>query len=388
MPRKSIGAHLWHDKARDEFVIIDRKYKRRTGFAEADRESAERALAEYIGARHVVSVTPTPTIVDVLNTYLKEVAPHTSAPEIIAYRAESLEGWWGDKLVSGVTKDNCLSYVNHRKAINLQKAIERAKQREIKLAAKEKREPDLEDVEDEVRGTVNGEVGARGDLEVLRAAINYWHANKKALAALPTVTLPQKPDGRDAWMTRNEIAALLRQSRKATHNLEIDPDKKPIFVRHLARFILVGYYTGSRSGVVRGLRYEMVNFDTNFMFRKPRNTRRTKKQAPPLRLPRRLRFWLQHWKRIDGAKADYVVHYYREPVTTVKRSWATAREAAGLPEKVTPHTLRHSRATHLMRNKAVDDHDAAEFLGMTVQTFRDTYGHHDPEWQKEAADAR
>ena len=94
------------------------------------------------------------------------------------------------------------------------------------------------------------------------------------------------------------------------------------------------------------------------------------------------------WRKIDGSKADYVVHIDHEKITKLRRSWDTARDAAGLPDDVTPHTLRHSRATHLMKNRSVANEDAAEFLGMTLQTFLDTYGHHDPEWQKDAADAR
>jgi integrase len=72
----------------------------------------------------------------------------------------------------------------------------------------------------------------------------------------------------------------------------------------------------------------------------------------------------------------------------VRTHFGAARDGAGLPDDVTPHTLRHSRATHLMKNRNVANEDAAEFLGMTLQTFLDTYGHHDPEWQKAAADAR
>ena len=159
-------------------------------------------------------------------------------------------------------------------------------------------------------------------------------------------------------------------------------------MRHLSRFIILGFYTGSRSGVILGTRYKMLDFANEFMNRKPHGARKSKKQAPKHKMPKRLKFWLLLWQKIDGRGADYVVHIEGSKVKKLRRSWNTAREAAGLEDDVTPHTLRHSRATHLMKNRNVSNEDAAEFLGMTLQTFIDTYGHHDPEWQKDAADAR
>jgi integrase len=124
------------------------------------------------------------------------------------------------------------------------------------------------------------------------------------------------------------------------------------------------------------------------MNRKPHGARKSKKQAPKHRMPKRLKFWLLLWQKIDGKAADFVVHINRLKVRKLRRSWNTARDATELPDDVTPHTLRHSRATHLMKNRNVANEDAAKFLEMTLQTFIDTYGHHDPEWQKDAADAR
>jgi hypothetical protein len=46
--------------------------------------------------------------------------------------------------------------------------------------------------------------------------------------------------------------------------------------------------------------------------------------------------------------------------------------------KVTPHILRHTAATWLMQ-QGVDPWVAAGYLGMTMQTLIDNYGHHHSE---------
>jgi integrase len=52
--------------------------------------------------------------------------------------------------------------------------------------------------------------------------------------------------------------------------------------------------------------------------------------------------------------------------------------------KVTPHTLRHTRATWLMQS-GVDRWQAAGHLGMSVEMLERNYGHHHPDYQKQAA---
>ena len=50
----------------------------------------------------------------------------------------------------------------------------------------------------------------------------------------------------------------------------------------------------------------------------------------------------------------------------------------------TPHVLRHTRATLLLR-AGVSPHDVGEFLGMSVKMVLETYGHHHVEYQRHAA---
>lgn len=54
--------------------------------------------------------------------------------------------------------------------------------------------------------------------------------------------------------------------------------------------------------------------------------------------------------------------------------------------RVTPHTLRHTAATWLMQ-RGVPIWQAAGFLGMSAEVLEKTYGHHHPDYLKDAADA-
>jgi len=52
---------------------------------------------------------------------------------------------------------------------------------------------------------------------------------------------------------------------------------------------------------------------------------------------------------------------------------------------VMPHTLRHTAATWLMQRGA-DLWQASGFLSMSVETLQRVYGHHHPDWMKDAAE--
>ena len=67
-----------------------------------------------------------------------------------------------------------------------------------------------------------------------------------------------------------------------------------------------------------------------------------------------------------------------QPVRSVRKAFASSAKAAGLGRDVTPHVLRHTAATWLMQ-AGTDLWEASGFLGMTVQTLMNTYGHHHPD---------
>jgi integrase len=64
-------------------------------------------------------------------------------------------------------------------------------------------------------------------------------------------------------------------------------------------------------------------------------------------------------------------------VASVKGAHNEAVAAAGLDDKVTQHTWRHTVATWLMQGGA-DIHEAANFLAIDLKTLLRVYGHHRP----------
>jgi integrase len=331
MPRRSSGAKLWWDRNRETWTIIDGRFRRRTGFGAADIKQAERALRDYIEGKHKPAEGPNPLLADVLAAYAEEHIAHVVSGKHILYDIGHLNRWWGTKRVTDISAATIRAYVASR----------------------------------------NAGASARRELAFLNAAIGHWKANHAPMMPTPKIKLPPKPAPRQDFMTRSEAARFLWKARRTPH---------------LARFFLIGWYTGSRRSVITGLKWSMVNLETGIMQRKERGSVQTKKRSPPVRIGGRLLAHLRRWKRLDGA-GGYVVHFRGKPILRPVSSWDRVRIAAGLPEYVVPHILRHSRATHSLK-QGVSPWEVANALGMSVTVLMNHYGHHAPDWQKDAANVR
>jgi integrase len=329
MSRRRAAPRLYLDPKRRQWIVRDGSEYIRTGCTESDRRGAEKQLAEYIARKHQPERGPTPLIADILTVYAREHVPNTISTVNTAYNLASLGQWWNGKRLSDVTPTNCKSY-----------------------------------------GIGRSQSAARRDLEVLRASINYWHRHYGPLPAVPAVILPPKPVARERWLTRSEAARLLWASRRT---------------QHLARFILLGIYTGSRSSVILGLTWDQIDIGAGVMYRRAAGKVEDKrKRTPPVRLGRRILTHLRRWQRLDGGKG-LLCHYNGKRVYYMHTAWPRAIERAGLDDTVTPHTLRHTRATWLMQ-KGIDPWEAASALGMTIQMIQAHYAHHHPDFQKRAAE--
>jgi len=263
-----------------------------------------------------------------------EHAPTTADPKLVARFIEYLIPYWGEKKVSSIKGATCRKFA-------------------------EGKTPAI----------------ARRSLETLRAAVNYFH-KEYGLDPVPAFTMPTKATARERWLTRDEAAALLWAARRTPH---------------LQRFIVIGLYTGTRSGAILGLKWlpsidsGWIDLEAGVMHRSGAGQRKTKKRQPPAKLPPRLAVHLRRWKSMDkGIK--HVVNWNGSSVQSIKKAFRSARKNASLSPDVIPHSLRHTAVTWLMQ-AGVDIWQVAGFVGMTVEMLEKTYGHHSPTFQKQASEA-
>jgi integrase len=225
---------------------------------------------------------------------------------------------------------------------------------------------------------------ARRALEDFRAAIKHHRREGKCSEVIEVVLPPRRPH-RQRWLTREEAARLIWKAwRYREIQKGVETDKRPR--RHVARFILVALYTGTRAGPVceAAMRPTIgrgwVDVAQGVFYRRAPGRKITKKKAPPVRLPDRLLAHMRRWHRL-GISHDSVIEYEGRPIKRITKAFNAVVLDAQLSAdhgKVTPHILRHTAATWLMQ-RGVDPWVAAGYLGMTIETLIQNYGHHHPD---------
>jgi integrase len=382
MSRQSKGARLWLEPERKEngrlrkratWVIRDGARKISTGCARGEREDAERALAKYIAVKYQPSRQrdrdPAQTLIlDVLNLYLSEVASKHSRPEETKQRILTLADFWQPYMLTDINGELCRNYVKWRVGQAWKSSKPEKTNRPARLVT---------------------EATARRELEDLRAAINH-HIHEGRCSQLVSIALPQKSAPRVDWLTRSQAAQLIRAAWRAKQVFRDKTTQRDVG-KHIARFMLVGLYTGTRHAAICGAAFHpaigrgYVDLERGVFYRRAQDARETKKRQPTIRLDGRLLAHLRRWQRL-GIATYSVIEWNGKPVRSVRKGFAAAVEAANLDKHVTPHVLRHTAATWAMQNGA-DPWQTAGYLGMTVETLEAVYGHHHPDHQIDAAAA-
>lgn len=343
MPRPNSGPRLkWLPKRQSWYIVwYEAGRERLKSAGTTDGGEAEAALANFIGQRQRRARADGPrdprdvSIAEVLDLYGTEHAPTRADPARIGYAIDALLSYWDGKTVADISKTSCRKYGEHR-----QRAA----------------------------GTIRRELGT------LTAALNFA-VDEKLLERAPFVELPDKPEGKDRWLSRSEAAKLVNAARTGRTDVRL----------YLPLFILLGLYTGARKQALLTLRWPQVDLERGRIdFRK--GSRRTNKGRAHIPIPAHLMTFLRLAWRRRMSDVGFVIHDKGRPIKDIGDgkwgSFGGAVERAGLAD-VTPHTLRHTCGTWLAQ-AGVDLWEIAGWLGQSYASTVELYAHAHPDHMEEA----
>ena len=271
MPRRAKGARLYLRRRRGrapQWVILDAGVEIGTAASEDDLSEAEKALADYIarkrrpqfGDGHPSKVL----IADVLAEYGENHGPTTRRPDLIGVAIGKLVEFFGDNRLTAITSVSCNAYVRWRT-------------QQVNARAKKNGKPIKEST-------------ARRELVVLGAALRWCWKEGKIDRLIP-ISLPPQPGPRQRHLNRNEVAALLAGALGwDRHGVR----HRPKINRHLARFILIGLYTGTRHNAILQLRWVpntesgWIDLASGVMYRRASGALDKGKRRPPVPITPRL----------------------------------------------------------------------------------------------------
>ena len=365
MPRPAKGPRLWLQPARRDssgqvvepavWCIRDGTTKRSTGIGDIEAgstpQAAIEALTEYLNLRKTPRISerdPSRVLIKtVCDIYAEDKAQGHARPTDTIDRLTRIVTFFDGKTLADLNKASCLDYV-----------VRRGKQ-----------------------------ASARRELEDLRAAVRH-HWELGLCAALTPVVLPDKGEARERWLTRQEAAHLLWTAWRLREDRGEAKGRRR--AKHLAHFILVGLYTGTRSGAICGAALEptegrgWVDLERGVFYRRAIGKKKTNKRQPSIRIPPRLLAHIRRWKD-KRLVSDSLIEWNGESIKRVSKGFASLVKAAKLKD-VSPHILRHTAITW-QAQLGVPPHEICGFFGITMKMFEEVYGHHHPDFQSNAVNA-
>jgi integrase len=383
MPRVAQAPRLYLQTGKGRkplWIIRDGIKSIGTGCDECDRAQAETKLAEYILAKHdpakaINYNNPNATkIADILAVEMRRVdkradlSNHRKSEFISLY--QHMGNWFGHRVVGDLNGDLQDRYAQERKRF-----ISRNVSGELKRIETDQPAPGA----------------AYRDLKLLQGAINrYFKRNVGGIVTQFSAVLPDAPHPRERCLTRDEAAKLIWTAWRARKATKLEDSKGRLTSRHIARYILVGLYTGSRNGDICGaaviptIGRGYVDLDRGIFKRKPDNKKATSKQQPTIPIPPRLLAHMRRWKRL-GISRQAVIEFDGKPVNGVRDGWATLIEKAGFAsddprQKIVPHTLRHTAITWYLTpdrrtGRRARIEDISLYCGVSERIIRETYKH-------------
>ncbi|MCQ8240571.1 tyrosine-type recombinase/integrase [Rhizosaccharibacter radicis] len=323
----------------------DRKKRRSLGTG--DRETAKRELRAFLAQIDVPPAPEQPTVAEILQGYLADRSLRVASVPTLTHACAALTEHLGPLRPESLNRSVARRYATLRRNQGRRNATG-TKAKGVKVGAPVKALSD---------GTIIRE------LVTLRAALR-WAEGERWITSVPYIEVPQAPRPRDRWLSRGEALTLLEAA--------VAP--------HVRLFIALGLYTGARSGAILELTWQQVDFGAG-LIHMGAGAGNKQRAIVPISFP--LRRELE--KAAQSRTTDWVVEYRGDRVHLIRHGFRNAVAEAKLA-RVTPHTLRHTAATWMVQ-AGISFEMVAKFLGNTAKMVEKVYGHHSPDYLRQAADA-
>lgn len=276
------------------------------------------------------------TVSETIKFYWKEhVAVKVIDKTRLDYALREINDYMGERLISSIRLPACREYQAHRAA-----------------------------------GGVMGST-IRRELSALKSAalhcVKWDHITE---TELPRIDLPPGSPPRVIWLYKDELKALAGAATGRALN-----------------FVLIAYYTAARKTNVETLERYQIDLDAQRIRLAKKGEVKTNKRRPLVPIDPALQ------GRLSAMLSGHTSRFVLETDADIRPEFTKAAKAAGLLElperglreagRLTPHVLRHSRATHLLQD-GVNPFAVANLLGDNMQTVLRVYGHACPDYLAEA----
>ncbi|NCC03552.1 MAG: site-specific integrase [Proteobacteria bacterium] len=290
-----------------------------------DRKEAEQFRAQYIAGLNNPAPPAEPTIGYLLERYWEERGQHTRSPKTIQRAFKKLIPFFGQLLPSHVSNQLFRKFA------------------------------------DEHKGTSHGSIIRW--LGILKAALRYAEGSRW-IEPLPPFKMPvNHPPPRDLWLTREQVATLIKNA------------KSP----HVELFIKMAAFTGARSGSILDLTWEQVDMEHRII-----NFGHGWGNKRRAIVPMNDALYESLLTARELAQSDHVIEFNGKPLKSVKKAFERLCKACNI--KASPHVLRHTAATWLVMD-GVPLREVARLLGNSEAMVEKVYGKHAPDYLRRAVAA-
>lgn len=215
----------------------------------------------------------------------------------------------------------------------------------------------------------------RKELTALQAAFNHLITTKRINPMdAPFIPMPDPAPPKERWLTQSELEHLLATAEKRRKSGP-SPDR----LSRVERFVHIAARTGARKRSIEQLTWAQVDFEKKLIDFNPPGRRQSSKRRPTVPIAEALLPILEQAHKERSSNL-----WVLDRGGAVRKGFDALCTAAGFPD-VTPHTLRHTWATHAVM-AGVSLVDVARVLGNSVQMVMKVYAKYAPEYLRDAVD--